>query len=391
MRAFFARALPFAERVGSTYLQTFAAAFALSAALNIGAASAAAIAAVPAVLSLLYNGVTAWLGKDPLNGGTYWRDLLERAAATAAQTFLGGLVAQTHYSLSELEILALAGVAAALSVLKSGVATLAGSGNASLAGLVVVDHSKMRLGRLPAIRDPRTLRLARYLNQASLPVPPDATTRAAQAKLRFPMYLNDKLGDCTCAAIAHMVQLWDALSGRVPPKITNAEVLTVYEAVSGYDPSTGENDNGAVELDVLKYWRKIGIAGHRIVAFVAVNVKNLFELKTAAWLFDGLYLGVALPITAQTQKVWDVVPNAGRDGAAGSWGGHAVNIVDYDTTGVTIVTWGQLKRVTWAFVAAYVDEAYAALSTDAINGATNLTAEGFDDAQLLRDLAAVSS
>ncbi len=67
----------------------------------------------------------------------------------------------------------------------------------------------------------------------------------------------------------------------------------------------------------------------------------------------------------------------------GSWGGHAVVVVGYDASGVTIVTWGALKRITWAGWGAYCDEAYAILSPDWKG------AEGFDYAQLTFDIAAL--
>jgi hypothetical protein len=63
--------------------------------------------------------------------------------------------------------------------------------------------------------------------------------------------------------------------------------------------------------------------------------------------------------------VWDV-PAGGLhgDGAPNTWGGHAINAVGYDSDGVDVVTWGQLQRVSWAFLRAYGDEAYAPLTQD---------------------------
>ena len=86
--------------------------------------------------------------------------------------------------------------------------------------------------------------------------------------------------------------------------------------------------------------------------------------------------------------VWDVVQ--GEDGEAGSWGGHAINIIGYDIDGLTCVTWGATKRMTWAFWAAYVDEAYAIISSDFLNQ-TGQTPGGFDLQMLQADLRAVTS
>ena len=61
-------------------------------------------------------------------------------------------------------------------------------------------------------------------------------------------------------------------------------------------------------------------------------------------------------------------------------------VVAYDQTGLTVVTWGALKRMTWGFWGAYVDEAYALLSSDWIE--TDLLApSGFNLAALQSDLA----
>ena len=52
------------------------------------------------------------------------------------------------------------------------------------------------LGKLPAGSDVRTLSLARYVNRAELPEPPQRLDLAAPVG-DWPMYGNDRLGDCT--------------------------------------------------------------------------------------------------------------------------------------------------------------------------------------------------
>ena len=84
------------------------------------------------------------------------------------------------------------------------------------------------------------------------------------------MYANDRLGDCTCAAAAHLIQDWTSNnSGEVT--LADPDILKAYEAVSGYDPDTHTNDNGAVETDVLNYWRHTGIGGRNIHAYVSLE------------------------------------------------------------------------------------------------------------------------
>ena len=107
------------------------------------------------------------------------------------------------------------------------------------------------------------------------------------------------------------------------------------------------------------------------------------------WAFGGVYIGVQLPKSAQTQKDgWTVT--SGPDAKPGSWGGHCVNLVDYTSDGPTCVTWGQTMPMTWEFFDTYCDEAYAAISPDFV-GDGGQTPSGFDLGQLQSDLAQITS
>jgi hypothetical protein len=200
--------------------------------------------------------------------------------------------------------------------------------------------------------------------------------------------LNDDLGDCTIAAAGHMIQTWTANAGAafVP---SDEQILRAYEDVSGYSPSDPSSDAGAVELDVLKYWREVGIAGRKIDAFASLEPSNEDHIRQSVSLFGGCYIGVQLPACAQGQNVW-VMPPYGPtgDGAPGSWGGHAVPVVGYGRRGLTVVTWGKLLRMSWQFWRAYVDESYAILSTDFL--IAGKAPNGFDQHQLRTDLNLVT-
>jgi hypothetical protein len=225
---------------------------------------------------------------------------------------------------------------------------------------MTVDHSKLKLGKKPAHHDPRTLQMANYLELPAIPATQDWTKKAAS---NWGMMLNDKLGDCTCAAVGHIIQAWSANAEAKEIVLPDQAILKTYEAVTGYRPDDPSTDRGAVELDVLRYWRKTGVGGYKIDAFVALEPKNHAHIQAAVDLFGGAYIGLALPLSAQTQKVWSVPPGGPSGNAApGSWGGHAVVVEAYDAHGLTIITWGQPKRMTWSFWDAYCDEAYACLS-----------------------------
>jgi hypothetical protein len=204
---------------------------------------------------------------------------------------------------------------------------------------------------------------------------------------------NDQIGDCTCAAAGHLIMEWTANASKMVTP-TDQDIVTAYSAITGYNPVTGANDNGAQELDVLNYWRQQGIAGHKIEAYMALEPANHTHVMDAVWIFGGCYIGLALPKSAQAQtsnkQIWSVPPSGtGGDGKPGSWGGHAVPVVAYDARSLTVVTWGALQTMTWGFWAAYCDEAYAILSPDYLEqkGGQTVTPGGFNLQQLQADLA----
>jgi hypothetical protein len=221
----------------------------------------------------------------------------------------------------------------------------------------------MKLGKLEPRHDPRTLHFANYLNTGKLP--PIPAQKDWSGKVRnWGMMGNDTIGDCTIAAAGHLIEEWSAnASTEIVP--ADSDIISAYSAVSGYDPQTGENDNGAYEIDVLNYWRNTGIANRKIYAYAACEPRNHSHIKASVYLFGGCYLGVSLPLSAQNQRIWSVT--RGPDSEPGSWGGHAVPIVAFDAHYVTVVTWGALMKMTWPFLDRYVDESYAILSQDFIN------------------------
>ncbi len=243
----------------------------------------------------------------------------------------------------------------------------------------------MKYGKLPAKLDTRTLNYSTY---AANVVEPPPAVNWSKAVDNWPMMLNDRIGDCTCAAAGHLIQCWTANAAERATVPTDDEVVTAYSAVAHYDPATGANDNGAVELDVLNFWRQIGIAGNRLAAYTAVDPTNADHIRQAIWLFGGLYLGLVLPQSAEQQTV------SGKPWIS-VWyspivGGHAVPAVGYDDQYVNVVTWGQVQLVAWEFLTRHCEEAYALVDQDWIRRA-GTSPSGFDMASLEADLAEVTS
>jgi len=244
-----------------------------------------------------------------------------------------------------------------------------------------------KLGRLKP-HDPAThprLRLGNYLT--AYPAAP-ALVDYISAVNAWPMYGNDTIGDCTVAAAGHMIQAWTRYGQGATVTISEADVIAAYSAVSGYVPGRPSTDQGAVMQDVLSYWRKTGIGGHKILGYAEVDLRNAAELKAAMDLFGHVYLGINCPDTALDQfddgQPWDVESGAEIEG------GHAIDW-GYAETGANheVITWGAVEEMTPAFLAKYGEEAWVVLSQEWINAAGS-NPEGLNVAALNADFTAMT-
>lgn len=254
--------------------------------------------------------------------------------------------------------------------------------------LHVMSNSLHQLGKRAKKIDPRTLMLAKYL-PAKLEAPPTSMGYIDLVP-SWPMMGNDVLGDCTAAAAGHMEQQWSAYAnppGFVP---SDEDVVKLYSATGGYIVGEPQTDNGAMMIDVLNYLRSTGLAGKKILAYAEINMAGdawMEEIKQSVDLFGNAYIGVQLPVTVQGQGLWNV-PKMGPigNGSPGSWGGHCVPIVGYGPTGVKVISWGMVIEVTWNFLKAYCDEAYAVLSLLWISQVYDKAPSRFNIQQLQADL-----
>jgi hypothetical protein len=239
----------------------------------------------------------------------------------------------------------------------------------------------------------RILKLSDYL--AAVPAPPEKVYYEYKIKTPWGVDANDTVGDCTCACIAHMIMLATAHTNTLVVPTTD-QVLAVYSAITGYDPSQtqpdGSNptDNGANIADVLNYWQNTGMpagAGvHKITAWVQIDQTNLIEVKQALWLFGGVDLGInvyqSMMDQTNAKTAWD-------DPSGSILGGHSVPIFGFGSEGCTCVTWGALQQMGWACFETICDEAYCVITPDWINQLTGKAYSGFDVATLEADAAAI--
>lgn len=200
-------------------------------------------------------------------------------------------------------------------------------------------------------------------------------------------------GDCAWAGPAHETMELCQNARRPVPEFTGKVVVEQYGEYSGYNPATGENDNGSSVRDVLNWRRTKGLRDakggvHKIGAFVALEVGNLQHIIEAAYLFECVGIGFEVPESAKQQfgegAPWSVIPGAEIVG------GHYVPVVGRPEAGMlAVVTWAKRQPMTEQFYTKYVDECWAYVSGERINAVTGKSYERFGAAQLEEYLKAL--
>ncbi len=146
--------------------------------------------------------------------------------------------------------------------------------------------------------------------------------------------------------------------------------------------------------DVLKYWTTTGVGGSKIEAYTTLEPGNNVELRAGIYLMGGVYIGLQMPITANAQTkhngTWSLVPGyqTNPDAKPGSWGGHAIPLIGYNSQSLVTISWGMPINITWGFLNYYADEFYAPLSSEWVS-AGNVAPNHFDLAQLQADMHAL--
>ena len=122
-----------------------------------------------------------------------------------------------------------------------------------------------RFGKHPPKTDYRTLRFKDYVGAELAPPPPSfnvldqvyANLETKDPTSLFPMDGNDRLGDCTIAALAHAVTVYRGL-------VKHRHLMAEHSVTKLYMHLTSGIDSGLNELDVLGYWRKHSVTGDKI-------------------------------------------------------------------------------------------------------------------------------
>src|SRR5579863_2468196 len=226
--------------------------------------------------------------------------------------------------------------------------------------------SGFRLGRLHRTYDPRVPHLSALLAGQTPPPPPASVDYTKGMPADLGMMLNDKLGDCTCAAAYHAIQVWTFNAGKKVVTWPDSDVEKLYIQACGYNPEVPGEGPGGNEQHVLTYWLKKGVptgpkgaTRHEIAAFVEVDPRNTDDVKRTIDDCGVAYIGFNVPASIYGSddlplKTWDFVSATSK-----IVGGHAVVLAGYDANGAKVISWGSYYTMTWNCFAHYVDEAYA--------------------------------
>ena len=234
-----------------------------------------------------------------------------------------------------------------------------------------------RLGKKPDRLDRRTLRFSRYVVPDKLPPLPAAVDHGTRVSA-WPMDGNDEKGDCVLAANEHAIRGWTTYADGTPKAVSEQQVVALYDQLS-------PNDDGLEMLSTLNLWRQDGLWGDTIDAYASLDKDSLLQAEYAIWLFGSVNIGMSLP-DRNTFGPWLDPAASGRPNPSN---GHAIILVGFDSTRrmFQAVTWGELVEMSYDWYLAYVDEAYAVLSSVDWLDDSGRDPEGFDLAVLQQDLA----
>jgi hypothetical protein len=234
--------------------------------------------------------------------------------------------------------------------------------------------------------DKRTLKLDKYIGTDFLDHP--FTCDWTKGVITWPMMLNDQEGDCVCASAGHMIMGWTAANGDlyVP---ADSDVQKAYVDNSGYDPSTGANDNGCTLSGVLGYWQKTGIGGHKIGAYVQIDPKNYNHICAAIYWFGGVFSAI------EVDQFMEDEFNAGAEWTVpinpATWtplGGHGVPLLAFEPKQFNLITWARNQAMSYNCWWKVGMEAWCMISQDFISG-NKPSPSGFNMGQLVADLQKV--
>ena len=192
---------------------------------------------------------------------------------------------------------------------------------------------------------------------------------------------NNRVGDCAVVGMLTIQRAWAARNGKTY-RPSEQDALDVYMRLSGYN-GTEATDTGLVLADVLDAWERATIGAGQLTGHVPLG-KDHDRIAAACMIFNGVYPGWQLPNEVRDKSEW-----SDTSGEPGTWGGHCAAIVEVNSTGGIVVSWGEEIPFTWPFFDKYCDEAHALWCEPLWDPSGRMAPNGIDLAHLANDLAMI--
>ena len=207
---------------------------------------------------------------------------------------------------------------------------------------------------------------------------------------------RDGAGNCVWASGDHETMESLATAGmpvlQVASLFNGFTAISDYAADTGYNPETGEHDEGTEIRAALNYRQTTGLVDvhgnrHKIGPYVSLEPGNVEHLLEALYFFEGLPIGVNLQRAqmeafnaaeaAGATPVWDYV--AGSENI----GGHCIPLVGRpNTVDFAGLSWALRLFCTPLFLDKLCEEAWAYTTPERISKVTGKSYEGASLAQL---------
>lgn len=209
-------------------------------------------------------------------------------------------------------------------------------------------------------------RLERFMAKgAAIPTTPNLIDWSAPAiQVIEDIEGNADYGDCVEAEDAHYIAVITGNSNTLYA-YTDAQTLADYAAMTGFNPSDPNTDQGTDPIAALNYRVAKGYAdGSKDAGWALVDATNRPLIQYALATFGNLKMWFGIPDGIVQNEpnesgfVWDVsagAPDQNNGHCIGSCGYNPTKILVVGITaqGLLVMTWGMLGIITWAAVAAW--------------------------------------
>lgn len=206
------------------------------------------------------------------------------------------------------------------------------------------------------------LHLGNYVDLSALPpVPSTCDFSPAAMSVITNILGNDQYGDCVEAEDGHFIALVTGNSGSLF-SYTTAMVLAAYTALTGFNPSDPNTDQGTDPAADMNYYTQHPYPdGTKLLGWAMVDATNQSLVQFAIDAFGNLKMWLALPnsyvspFPSGNGFVWDIdTPNPQNGHCIGACGYNStqVAIVGANSQGLQVMTWGYVGTITWRALAA---------------------------------------